>query len=161
MKILIAFITLLSFNSFAAPKMKPGLWEMKIKILHNGKEYDPMAEFKKQLEKMPEAQRKMILDKMSKDKSDTNVANVCITKEQAEKAEHFATKGKEGCEYKTKTETATKIVSDFKCDDGTRGTVTVNMEDPNNIRSVIDSVDKTGTKVQMKNEAKFLRAECK
>lgn len=165
MKVLLVLIGLISLNTYSAPmKMKPGLWEIKMKIFHDGKEFDPMAEVKKQIEKMPEAQKKLILEQMSKGgpEAQNNITTVCYTKEMVDSPEKIAAEDNEesDCDHKVKSSSANKVVSEFTCKDGNRGTTTWELVSPIQTRILTDAVDKKGKKSQMKYEAKFLKANC-
>ena len=159
--ILIFSFIILSFNGYAnSTKLRPGLWEIKMKIFHDGKEFDPMAEMKKQMEKMPEAQKKMILEQMSKSGAQTDLTKICYTKEMIASPEKLTQDEDSECEHKVKSKTANKIVSEFKCKDGHRGTSTWEMVSPTQTKVQTDAVDKAGKKTQMKYDTKFLREKC-
>ncbi len=162
-RVLIIILSLVSFNSFSASmKMKPGLWEINMKIFHDGKEYDPMAEVRKQIEKMPEAQKKMILEQMSKGGSQVqnNVSTVCYDKDMVDSPEKIAAEENTDCDHKVKSQSPTKVVSEFTCKDGNRGTTVWEIVSPTQTRVTTDAVDKKGKKSQMKYEAKFLKPKC-
>lgn len=154
------FIVLISYNLYAS-EMKPGLWEVKMKIFSDGKEFDPMAEVKKQLEKMPPEQRKMILDGMAKESgAKNNLSEVCYTKEMLKDPQKIGSEEDKDCKYVVKSQTSRKVVSTFKCVDGISGTSVWELKDPNNMRVNIDSKDKKGKTGKMEYSAKFLRAKC-
>lgn len=160
-KVIFVLIYLVSFNSYSnSMKLKPGLWEIKMQIFHNGKEIDPLGELKKELEKMPEAQRKLILEQMTKGGSNQNVTNVCYTKEMVDSPDKIVSEEDSDCDHKVKSQTAKKIVSEFKCEDGSRGTTIWEMVNPTQTKVTTDAVDKKGKKTQMKYEAKFIKSKC-
>ena len=156
-------LLLMSFFSKAAPlNMKPGLWEVSMKLKQDGKEFDPLAEIKKQLDKMPEAQRRMILEQMKKTSSNaTNgVSTVCYTQEMIDKPESLNSEDNEDCEYKITSQTPTKIISAFSCKDGNKGTATWEIVNSGKTKVHSTSTDKKGKKTEMKYEAKFLKSKC-
>jgi len=161
-KLLFVLISLVSFSSYSASKVKPGLWEIKMKILHDGKEFDPMAEVRKQIEKMPEAQKKMVLEQMNKSGAPVknDVTTVCYTEEMVNSPEKLASEEDTECDHKVKSKSDKKVVSEFTCKDGNRGTTVWEMISPTQTRVNTDSVDKKGKKTQMKYEAKFLKSKC-
>lgn len=161
---LVLIMSFVSINSYSSDtKMKPGLWEVKMKISSGGKEIDPLAELKKQMDKMPEAQRKMIMDQMAKQSPvKNNLTQVCYTQEMVDSPEKISEEEQEDkdCTHKVVSKTATKVVSTFKCKEGHSGTAVWELKNANNMRVTMDSKDKNGKAGKMEYSAKFLKSKC-
>jgi hypothetical protein len=90
--VLAAGLAALAAPVFAAPGMKPGLWEFTSQMHSpDGKMEQAMAQAQKQMAAMPPEQRKMVEDMMAKHGVSMNgsgvTAKVCVTKEMAARNE--------------------------------------------------------------------------
>lgn len=160
---IIFLVSFISLFAFATPmNMKPGLWEVDMKISTGGKEMDPMAEVKKQLAKMPEAQRKMVMEQMGKISPgmQDEINRVCFTKEMLNRPEKLSIDKQKDCEHKIKGQSSKKMVMTFKCKDGQSGTTTWELKSPTEMTVLTDSISKDGKKTQMNYQAKFIKDEC-
>ena len=106
----------------AAQKMTPGLWENTITMKSgDGKMEAAMAKMQESMAKMPPEQRKMMEDMMAKQGvgmagGKPNAVRVCISKEQAERAE--VPQQMEGrCKQDSLQRSATSIKFKFTCTD--------------------------------------------
>lgn len=160
MKFLAFVIVALSFHVHAS-ELKPGLWEIKMKMFQNGKEFDPMAEVMKQLEKLPEEQRKMILSQMKASGKEAGSTQICYTKEMLKEPTKLAEDEDSECDYKEQSKSPKRVVATFKCKDGTTGTSVWELKDANNMQVKMDAKRKDGTQSKMEYSAKFLKSDCK
>lgn len=160
-KVVAVLIALMTFNVVASD-LKPGLWEIKMKISQNGKEIDPLKEIMKELEKLPESQKNMILEQMKKDPNfGKNTNQVCYTKEELKEPNRLAEDEDQDCEYKEQSKSDKKIVASFKCDDGTKGVSVWEQVDASHMKVMMDATSKDGQKSKVEYSAKFLRTNCK
>lgn len=125
-KIITLFVLLLANNSYSAKlNMNPGLWNINTTISSEGKKIDPMAELRKSLEKMPQAQREQMLEALGKQVTADMVTQICITEEMINNPENFKFDKNSTCTYKLKKQTSTTMEMSFQCKDGSQGDSTM------------------------------------
>lgn len=158
MKMLLIILFCYSISGHSAPlNMKPGLWQVDMKIKMDGKEYDPMAELNKSMANIPKEQRDSILKKMGKT-ANTNM--VCYSEKMIKDPESMNDHKKSDCDFKTSTSTASKVVSHFTCKDGAKGDALWEAKNPQNLTMKMNTIDKNGKKTQMDYQAKFIATDC-
>ena len=129
-----AFLLSVTLPAFSMINMKPGLWKIDMKIKANGKTIDPSAQLKAAMKDMPEEQRKQMMKFMDKTNSGIGQGGdikVCYTKKMLEKPEGLSQHPKGKCTTKVISQTSSKIVTKFSCEDGTTGDGTWNISNPN------------------------------
>ncbi len=163
MKALFFALVLASPLAHSALNMKPGLWGLDMKITHNGKEFNPAAEMQKAFAKMPEAQRKKMMDMMGEKASvgigKNGESQVCYSKEVIEKPESIG-KQSQKCVTKIITQTSSKIVTNFKCEDGSSGDASWIMNSPTTMTGLVNMKDPRGQASQINYKGKFIKADC-
>ncbi len=168
MKICIALLLMsFSLSTFAALGMKPGLWEIQMSLAGaDGKQTDPMAEMRKAMAGMsPEQQKQMagVMGKMGGGKmgiAPGGGMQVCYTKEMLENEANLNQQKDKKCTTTVKEKSASKVIADFKCDDGTSGTSNFTIKDSSNYNGIVDVTDKTGKKSKMTFNGKFASNDC-
>lgn len=140
--------------------MKPGLWEISMKMMVNGKEFDPLAEMKKSLANLPEEQRKQILAGISKAGGQSNISQVCYTKEMMKEPSSFTSEESKDCDYKITSQTAKKMTATFNCKDGNSGTSVWDFTSSTQMHMRTEAKDKKGKKTDMIYSGKFIKADC-
>lgn len=159
-KLVIVSLVITSFNLFAS-EARPGLWEVKMQLSQNGKEVDPMAELMKEMDKLPDEHKKMILEQIKKNSNMKHgLTKTCYTKEMLKKPSEIATQEDQDCTYVEKTHTAKRVVATFKCADGSSGTSVWELKDSRNMKVVLDFKSKEGGPGKMVYTAKFLQDKC-
>lgn len=164
MKILLFVLALASPFVHSAFNMKPGLWSLNMKVIHNGKEFNPAAEMQKAMSKMPEEQRKKMMEMMG-EKTNTGVGKngetqVCYTKNILDKPESLGKKSDHKCDTKIITQTIDKVVTSFKCDDGSTGDASWTLTSPENMIGLVNLKDPKGKASQVNYEGKFIKGDC-
>ena len=157
-------MTLLFVTSFshAAINIKPGLWKVSMKMNANGKEVNPMDRMQKSMANMTPEKKKMMMEMMAKSKlgiaTDGSI-QICYSKKMLENPETFAKKPDPKCKMEVVTNTATKMVTNMKCENGTVADITMSMIDSENYLSIMN-IDKNGKKSVIKSSGKFLSGDC-
>lgn len=156
--------TLLFVSAFAhaAVNIKPGLWKINMIVNADGKEMNPAAQMQKAMANMPPERKKMMMEMMSKMNSGMSPdggMQVCYTKKSLEKPEALAQKQDKNCKTTIVTQTPTKVVTNFKCENGSSGDGTFTMKDSESYLGVMN-LDNKGKKSTIKYEGKFVSADC-
>lgn len=164
MKSLLFVLVFASPFAHSALNMKPGLWGLDMKVLHNGKEFNPAAEMQKAMAKMPEAQRKKMMEMMG-EKANVGVGKngeteVCYSKKILENPESLGNQSGQKCDTKVVTQTADKVVTKFKCEDGSSGDASWTFSSPVNMTGLVNLVDPKGRASQINYKGKFIKADC-
>lgn len=157
MKFLLVTLLLASPQAFSALNMKPGLWKVKMVMKSGGKEINPSAEMEKAMAQMPEAQKKKMQAMMG---AQDGGMNVCYSKEMLEKPEKLGSQKDKKCDTKVITQTSNKVVSTFKCEDGTKGDGTWKITSPSAYTGLMNIVSSKGEKSQINYTANFLAKDC-
>jgi TolA-binding protein len=102
------------------PTIKPGLWQSQINFkTESGELEKQMAQMRKQLEQLPEAQRQMMSNMMKSQGVDfdfeTQAFKSCISKERAERGD-FTLSENDECETTDITQQNGNTVLHFSCD---------------------------------------------
>lgn len=165
----ILFLSLISSNTFALSKMKPGLWEHNFTIKSDsGQVEKAMAEMKKRLAEMPAEQRKMMEEMMaSKGLGMSNKGNslkVCISKAQAENMDIPQNQG-QNCSQEVTERTDTTIKMKFNCTGGseTSGTGEFTLTSPTTYKGkaqVNTKVKGTIERMDIDQSGKWLSNDC-
>lgn len=166
MKLLI-LITLL-FSPFALASdtfnVKTGLWNINTTIESDGKVINPQAEVQKVLAQIPEAQRAQMMEMMKGAQKQTgagflnmDLSKICITKDMLDQGKMMENKD---CDFKVTTKTASKLVGNFTCKDGTKGDVDWTVISSTQYKGVMNGTDKNGKKAKVNYQAKFIKDKC-
>jgi hypothetical protein len=143
--------------------LKPGLWEIQMKIKKDGKEIDPQAQFEASLAKLPPDQRKQVEAMMAKSGVGGLTGKgmkVCYTKEMFAKPENFGKDPRGQCSTTLNTQTSTKISMSFKCKDGSAGTGEWNMPTSTTYNGHMKFTRKAGEVSEFAQTGSFLGADC-
>jgi len=162
MKKLMFLVLFLSFQTFAALNMTPGLWELDVKIKAKGVESDPRAEIQKALAKMPEAQRKKMeamMASMGAGISSNGAIKVCYSEEMLKKDTLAPDDKFKKCKTNIVTKTAQKMVTDFICEDGTKGKATWKVESKEKLKGLVE-MTKKGEDSKINYTGKFVNKSC-
>ena len=167
MKIILSIsLGLFTINGFCqALKMKPGLWDIEMTVTDGkGKSINPAAAMKDALAKIPEAQKKKMMEMMGEikmPKFNNNGMEICYTEEMLKSPETMINKTQKDCDSKILSQTAKEIKTSFKCKDGTNGTALWKFLSDSNYEGVVNvnSPEKGTTSVQY--TAKFKGRNCK
>lgn len=164
MKYLFYLLFLATTTSWAALNMKPGLWSLDTKISTNGKEIDPSGQMREAMAKMPEAQRNKMMEVLGQKGKmqfgQTGDAQVCYSKKMIENPTSFDQKQNQKCSSKIITNTSKKIVSQFKCENGSSGEGTWSLESSEKMNGVVNMKAASGKTSQVKYHGTFLKADC-
>lgn len=157
----VAFLFSTTF-AHAALNMKPGLWTVSMQLESDGKKTDPSAHMKAALAKMPEAQKKQMMDMMAKQgagmSSDGNT-QVCYSKQMIEKPENMQ-KQPTKCDTKVTKNTATEVATSFKCEDGTTGDAKWTVPSPEKMEGLVNVKNPKGKLSKIHYSGKFEKADC-
>jgi len=165
MKYLLVFFMLHTTFAYSALNMKPGLWKVKMVMKSDGKEIDASSEMQKAMAKMPEAQKKKMMEMMGKMKSgiaQDGGMQVCYSKAVLDTPENLSKQKDQNkkCDTKVVTQTPSKVVTNFKCEDGTIGDGTWKVVSPSAYNGVMNITSPKGEKSQINYTAKFLTPDC-
>lgn len=162
MKYFLLGLLISSPGAWAALNMKPGLWKVDMRVTSDGKTVNPSETMKNAMAKMPEADKKKMMDMMGK--MDTGVGpngetNICYSKKAIDKPE---TMGRPSPDCKTTlvTNTGNKVVSNFTCKDGTTGDAIWDLKSPENMMGKINVRDPKGKNSEITYDGKFIQADC-
>lgn len=150
--------------AFAEVNLKPGLWEIKTKMEGpNGQ--DPMAKLRESMAKMSPEQRKQMQAMMGN--SGVGLGNdgsikVCYSKDSFKNHDSLLTSAqKSKCKTTIKEQSSTKMVMDFKCDNGSEGTAEWKTIGETKYTSVMNFTSaKSGRKGTINHEGKFVKSDC-
>ena len=164
MKYLFCLLLFSTTSSWGAVNMKPGLWSLDTKISTGGKEIDPSAQMREAMAKMPEAQRNKIMGMLGKNGKmrlgQTGDTQVCYSKKLIENPTNFENNQNQKCSTKLIVNTKKKIVSAFKCTNGSSGEGSWNFDSEKSMSGVVKMKDASGKTSQIKYQGKFLKADC-
>ncbi len=163
MKFLASLLVLVSPLAYSALDMNAGLWKVEMVIKTNGKTMNPAAEMQKAMANMPEEKRKKLQAMMGDIRpgvADNNAVNVCYSKEMLEKPESINKQTDKKCDTKVVTNTPKKVVTNFKCEDGSKGDATWTVKNKNSFNGVVNVVSAKGEKSEMTYKADFVSGEC-
>jgi hypothetical protein len=161
MKLLLVLITLTSLSA-SAMDLKPGLWNIEMNIKQSGKKIDPMAEMRKAMKDMPEAQKKQMMKAMGEygvDMTGSQGMKQCFTKEMIEKAILGGSQEK-GCKTQLTKKSSSEYITTYNCKDGTKGSGVLKIKSPKSYEAIITVQDVKGQKHEMTQVAKFLSSNC-
>lgn len=142
--------------------LKPGLWEVSTKMKRGDKEFDPQAEMKRHFEKMSPDQRKKMEAMMGKSGMGRSEAGmkICHTKESLEQGKALGHRPDSKCDTQIVNQTSSKMVMDFKCKDGAKGTGEWNLKSDTNYDGRMMMTSKDGVASEIIQSGKFLSADC-
>jgi hypothetical protein len=163
MTFLFVTLFLIGHVAYSALDMKPGLWKVDMVIKSGGKEIRPQNEIQKAMAKMPEARRKQMLEMMGEIKSDLDPqtgTQICYSKEMLDKPESFGKQESKKCTTKVVTSTPKKVVTHFKCEDGTQGDATWSVKSPKTYNGLVTIVSAKGEKSEISYNANFVGTDC-
>lgn len=156
-------VLLLSLSAQAKPSpMKPGLWEMTVKMKTGAQEVDPQEAFKKSMDKMSPEQRKQMTAMMSKSGFNMGAGGtkICYTKELLDQGQNLGHDSNRHCESTVKQQTSTHMTMDFKCKDGSTGTGEWNFHNSTSYDGMMKFTKKDGKVTEMAQKGRFLSADC-
>ena len=176
MKKIILFSLFISLSSSAALSIKPGLWTVETKVKKDGKEYDPQAKMREAMAKMSPEQKKQMeamVAKMSEKMGQKNSAamgsigitdqgmQICYTEKMLEN-EELITKNKhqQDCETTFPVKTSTRVVTEFKCKNGSSGTAEWNVKDSTHYQGAVKMTTAKGEKAEVNYVASFTSSDC-
>lgn len=158
----IAFLLSSTFAN-AALNMKPGLWKVGMMIESDGKKFDPTAQMKASLAKMPEAQKKQMMDMMAKQGAGISAngdTQVCYTKAMIDKPESFQKQQEMKCDTKIIKNTSSEVSTNFKCEDGTTGDSKWSVTSPEKMTGLVNVKDPKGKLSKINYTGSFVKADC-
>lgn len=155
--------------SAAAQSIKPGLWEMNTKMSGNPQMEQAMAEMQKQLAAMPPEQRKQMEEMMAKQGVKMGpgagggmAAQVCITKEMAERQEMPMNQA--GCKITSQSKTGNVTKMAYACTNppsSGEGTYTYHSAESFSSKMVTrTTVQGRAETMTMDGNGKWLKADC-
>lgn len=163
MKFLLMLSLLLPSLALAA-NLKPGLWQVEMKMKQDGKFVDPMASMRKAMANMPESQRKQMMAMMREQGTGMgmmgNNLTACYTKEMLDENKLFAQNEASNCTSKILSKSAKSMKMSFNCNDGSRGEALWNIMSDSTYNGVVSMVNKDGKKSDLKYDMKFLNSDC-
>lgn len=168
MKKLVILGLLFASPSFAALAIKPGLWTIETKMKKDGKEFDPQAKMKEAMAKMTPEQRKQMESVMQKmaghggsaiGMSDKGM-QVCFTGKMIQNEEFLNQHKQHDCETTFPTKTSTRVVTEFKCKNGTNGTAEWNVKDSTHYQGAVKMTTGKGEKTEINYLGTFASADC-
>lgn len=163
MKSLFIILMLASPLAYSALDIKPGLWKVEMVIKTNGKEIKPQTEMQKAIAKMPEAKRKQMLEMMGELQPavDPNAGTkVCFSKAMLEKPESIGQQEAKKCTTKVVTNKPKKVVTNFKCEDGTKGDATWSVKNSKSYTGLVNIVSAKREKSEINYKADFVTEDC-
>lgn len=158
----IALFVTTSF-AHAALNMKPGLWNINMVIKSEGKEFNPAAQMQAAMAKMPEAQKKKMMEMMGKQgagMSSDGKTQVCYSKAMIEKPDSFGKQANTKCDTKIVTNSSSKVVTNFKCEDGTVGDATWTVAGAEKMTGLVNVKDPKGKASTINYTGSFAKADC-
>lgn len=153
----------------AAQSIKPGLWEMTTKMGGNPQMEQAMAEMQKQLASMPPGQRKQMEEMMAKQGVKMGAgagggmsAQVCITKEMAERQEMPMNQA--GCKITSQSKSGNVTKMAYACTNppsSGEGTYTYHSAEAFSSKMVVKTAAQGRTETMtMDGTGKWLKADC-
>lgn len=150
------------------PSIKPGLWKNQVSFkTESGELEKQLAQMRKQLEQLPEAQRQMMAGMMKSQgvdfDFDTQAFKSCVSKERAEQGD-FTVSENSDCETTDVTKQDGKTIVSFSCDGKQNtgaGTVTFNSDESYSGESkTTTDINGKQEKITMMHSGEWLGADC-
>lgn len=169
MKLILVIALFSSTATQAALSMKPGLWTIDMKMKKDGKEFDPQAKMKEAMAKMSPKQREQMEAMMAKMGAGNGSASfgmsekgmqVCFTGKTLQNEEFLHQHKQRDCETSFPTKTPNRVVTVFKCKNGTSGTAEWNVKDSTHYQGAVKITDKKGSKSEINYLGSFVNADC-
>lgn len=168
MKTLLIISILTASPSFAALSIKPGLWTIETKMKRDGSEFDPQAAMKAAMAKMTPEQKKRMQEMMGKMGNGGGAAfnmnekgmQFCYTGEMLKNEEFLNQHKDKDCTTTFPVKTSSKVVTEFKCKNGTEGRAEWNVKDSTHYNGLVSILDKKGTKSEINYIATFASSDC-
>ena len=159
------FVTLLLVSplAYSALDIKPGLWKVDMVIKANGKEIKPQTEMQKAIDRMPEAKRKQMLEMMGEVQAmpDPNAGTkICYSQAMLEKPESIGHQEAKNCTTQIVTNKPKKVVTNFKCEDGTKGDATWSVKNSKSYTGLVNIMPAKGEKSEINYKADFVTDDC-
>lgn len=163
--LILIFSTFVQANPSPPSPLKPGLWEMTMKMKSGETEIDPQAALKKSMEKMSPEQRKQMSAMLAKSGMSVGTpgeggTKICYTKEQLDHGPNLGQTHNRHCESIVKQQTSKRMVMDFKCQDGSTGTGEWNFHSSTGYDGKMKFTKKDGKIMEMSQKGRFLSANC-
>ena len=159
------FLLIAIFSSgmaHAKINITPGLWDVSMKINHGGKVIDPNEQMKAALAKMPAEKRKkmeQMMQQMGAGDLTGKGVKVCYSNEMLQQDTLMPQTENHKCKTDVKTKNDSKVVTDFTCDDGAKGTATWEIKSEKEFLGEV-KVNKAGKDSQINYNGKFMNADC-
>lgn len=159
---LLAFLFPVLAHAITPIALKPGLWQLEVKMKQDGKDFDPQAKLREALAKMPPEQRKMVAETMKQQGvvTDGKGFKVCYTREMLDRGHGLSADPSGNCDSKITEQTAALIKMTFTCKDGSKGKGEFKLGEGVRFVGHIESTKADGKKFEMAQEGKFLKADC-
>ena len=166
--ILMTLVLVLSFglsSQAAINPLKPGLWEIKIKMKNGGKDIAAHAQMSHTFEKMsPERREQMramlIKNGLSLSTKDSHLSKVCYTKEFLDQAKSLGHDPEQRCQSTVKEKTAKRLAVNFKCDDGSTGIGEWKFVSGTEYEGSLKFTGKGGKLAEMSQSGRFISTNC-
>lgn len=160
----------LAFNATAeaALSIKPGLWTIEMKMKKDGKEFDPQAKMKEAMAKMSPQQKKQIQEMMAKMGGKNGPAfgmnekgmQVCFTGKSLQNEEFLHQHRQSNCETTFPVKSPTRVVTEFKCKNGTKGSAEWKVKDSTHYQGAVRIIDGKGAKSEIDYLGTFASEDC-
>lgn len=164
---MVPFFQILVFSySNAGLSIKPGLWNVEMKISQNGKEFDPQAQIKAAFAKMSPDQRKKMESMMSQ-MGGTGVMGasekgfkVCYTSELLKSEDILHHHSEKNCDTRFPIKTPDRLVAEFTCKNKTSGTADWKVLDSAHYEGLMIIKREGAEDSTMRYKASFVSADC-
>jgi len=166
MKFLSLIFLMTSLTAQAGLSMKPGLWGVAMVVSTSGKQIDPSAEMKKAMAGMPADQKKKMQEMMKKMGAPTGIGEngdmqVCYSEGMLKNPGSLVKpQDKQKCDAKVVEQSDTKVVTNFKCEDGTTGEATWSMSGPEKYHGLIKMKSPKRGATEINSSGKFISSNC-
>jgi hypothetical protein len=164
MKSIILILTLVApFAQAKSLDIKAGLWQVNMSMKGaDGKETIPASAISAALEKVPEAQRKQMMEMMGEmnPMMSNKGIKACYTEAMIKDPKSMAKYDEGECETTITSQTSKEIKSNFKCQDGARGTAVWKFQSPTSFEGTFNVNSPELGEVTMVHKGKFLSKDC-
>jgi hypothetical protein len=164
---LVSIFFLMNFTFASTQKieleLELGLWESSMKMKHEGKEIDPIAEAKKEIEKLPKEQREQIIQMMKLQNPGLSLdgpMKTCYTQEMLSKGDLLSMGGADGCNITIVKQSKTTLDLQFKCEDKTEGTAAWSVTNKKKMKGLIKITEGQEKGAELTFDMKFSQKDC-
>ncbi len=158
MKMVLLFILLTSWSAQAF--MKTGLWEIQTQF--GDQKSDPMAKMREAMAKMPAEKRKQMEAMMQGMgvAAGSKGIKICVDETEAKQGDFLHRNENAKCQSKVVTKNAKNVVTEFNCEDGTKGRAEYEFPNTDEFKGVTKVTNAKGKTTEIKHQAKFLAKDC-